>query len=1802
MKKAIYSLIILLIISTLTFTTTSMNTYKPDFAYPDDVIAHADSIMLNIKHADNSNELIPALVQYSIAKSNKSNDYIADIINKIEEFVVREKNINTKNILLSFEAIVYNDYYNHNYYTFSNRTESTESLPADINEWSNEQITNKIKELISRSLENKEITATSSITEYKNSLSFNEYGEMFYPTVYDFLANNAIDILNDYRWKNNTTKLINNITAQLLELNKDNIPVIISIKTKQDYNNTFENYVKLYNQYSDNQYSGLILEKISAGKEHQQAFYTLLTQFKARFPYYPFMQKIQAMINNLCNIEASLENTGVFSSHDSITFDVNTTNITNAIIRLYHLPDNNKNQPYDIQKMDFIDSIHITVPKGDIPFNNTTQIKFKPQKYGIYTATIAYNKTGKEIESKPSSTIIITDLSTTIVEGVPGTKRIIVSDGKSGKPIKGVEISLIDTDDKIIQRCKTGKDGTLDINNNRTNCINIQKGKDKYNDKINLNYFDSNKKPSKGITIFTDLAVYRPGETVNFVGIAHCEKAIEGLQLTAYLIDSNFNRIDSIALQSDEYGRIASSFVIPKTGLKGEYSIEIEDSKDEWEGSKDFEVAPYKLPTFSVEIIDEQSSYQENAPIIIKGKAITFSQVPLVDNKVTITLSQDIWDFWRFFSPRDAEVLATFECTTNDEGLFELEIPKDSIGNTDDFYSYGIEAMVTSVAGETQSASTSFIIGNYSKLSLNEMNFEVSNPIILPIKYESTNEEKKECKLQLINEANDTVFTGAFTPGVTALDFSTLKSGKYTLMANIIGTEKQNKLIETIVLYRNSDSESPISSPLWIPINRIEASNDKAIIILASDTQSYIYYTAYTDDKIINSGWIKFEAGMNKFIYNIADDISQPITLNLFTVKDYKITSKSIIIIPRIKPDKLGVVIESFRDKVTAGDVENWKFRFTNQNNLPLQAATILNIYNIAVDKITQNVFDFTIMPIRQISLWYSYDSFYSFRANTYNQIFDNKYAANTIEIPQFNMYGNSMFGNLFHKRMYGINASLGMFDKEANVIEECAFAESSEAVDNNKDTNFDNVEARIGELNVALWKPFLKTDNAGNIEISFNVPNYNTTWGLRTISYTKNLLTHNLAHDFVASKPIMVQPNLPRFLRQGDSSIINAVVINASDTIQNCDAIIELFNPENNEIYLSQSYSLNIGVNKQESCQISWNIPDTIAILGYRIKATNGRYGDGEQNIIPVLPSISPVIESKPFYLNETTNKISFIVPKIPANATATLDYYDDPAWLCVTALPSIFDSSASTSTNLAHSLYSIFVAKWIAHKDSRIKDAIEYWNNTPKDSALISMLEKNSSLKISELQNSPWLNDAQRQTLQMQSIAKLYDDSYIESCKNEIIERLAKLQQHDGGWSWYENGKSSYYTTATVLELIGDVYNTGLIKTESRLNKMIVDAVKYLDTEVINRYNKQKIKNDFSQFAHYAYIRAFYDNIPRSEALNSFSEKGIQYFENNWKKMEIADRAFAAILLAKYNKNDVAKNIVKSLKQNAISTSNNGMYWDNLQIGSYAFYRKVSLTSLLLRAIATVDSNDSAIDKIREWILLQKQTTDWGDSSMACEAINSLLTTGSNWLEKSANTIISIDNEQIANSSLAKFTGHYTSTIKERSGKTIRINREGKSPAWGALIWQYQAPMAQIKAASINGLSITKELYDKKGKLLLSTEKFKVGDRVRVMLTIKTAQDLEYVTINDERCASFEPIDQISGYRFCDTLGFYSEVNNDNTNMFISFLPKGTYKLYYDVTISANGSYNLGIATIQSQYSPQFTAHSAGKKLTIK
>lgn len=1832
--------IVVLLLQPLTMWAGS-KAVTPDFDYPKTVSKTALADLNAALKAGDGNKTIDALVRYSLAQGSISSDNMAAIVAKVDSVIARETRPDYRALLYSLKARIFASYRDQD--AVYDRRNDAAQLSNDYSEWDRKQFDNCIDSLLRLALTDEAALKKCPVGQYGGVLKYDLQGSLYIPTLYE-----AITMWNRTYSNCETDKAAWGKAWLDYEKQQGNIPALMYCYWSA--NPYDESLGDVYERYKDSEYSGLLLAQCTwTGQYSQLTGY--MNRFKGNSRY---AGDIERKINSIERKNVFVDFGQEICSTDSVTVKVSSRNVNRATINLYRVPDavlnsaSFKKRQYSrpVSELKLVASKQVDIA-GTVPFEGEAVVKFPPLPYGKYAVLPEFEAGGKTVadgDYNAMNLFIVSDLASFTLGQAGEKDRIFAVDLKTGAPRGGVAVK----GNKGFSGT-TASDGSLQVPND-IYTYTLSQGSDKYGSKANcVHFYYNDAVPAKTISGYTDLGIYRPGETVKFAAVVYetggdLRQVIAGEKVKASLKDPNSKLVDSMWCTADEFGRIEGSFKIPADRMNGRWSIAFGGTSGHSSyGYVTVNVSEYKTPTFTVSFPDATDAYVRKQPVKITGKVETYSGMPVQGTKVELRLVAKSWSWWwRWNNDNDDDDDDVNDTTvmTDAQGVFTIEYPAhlfkenaDAAGGkigVDNWRSYQLTAQVTNVAGETHESSTNFIIGRHRGFTFasEELTLLNDKPVKMPATFNSTDENDKNvpCVYTLYDKArNRVVATGTFQSSDTTLDLTRVPSGQYKLEVEVIG-DTATRARATVTLYRAADKVAPVAdAAMWLPrpSSYVDSKNVAHVLIGISVPKSHIYYIAASRKRILGQGWLVMGMGMHDFKVQVPNEPDEDITFHFINFYNGEKNEEMFTLSSPVNRQQLTAKVVSFRDKLVPGNKEKWTFQLLDKDNKPVKGAMMLEMYDKALDDLASNHWSFS--PSVYYPRMFAIDSYFNpwgVWTNYCSFTQAAKYATNHYQAPQLWLYDRDFF---FIREVFLAGAAHGLyFGAAANELSEAVVVKdeaplaarsmkrapmAQAAAGSAPRSSLGQVKVRTADVKTALWRPLLVSDAQGNVAVEFEAPEYNSTWIVQGIAYNAGLLADKFSREVLTQKPVMVKSSVPRFLRQADKATLAATVQNATSQALACEAVIELFNPRTGQIYASRNFSPSIPAKGTSAVSIDWSVPDSVSFVGFRVKAAGGNYGDGEQVLIPVLSAVSPVIETKPFYIDPGIGHFTMSMPsQARSGARITLEYCDNPVWYCLTALPTIYSDNYHVASALAHSLYAQVLARGIAKSQPKVAEAINYWKQHSEDSVLVSMLAKNQDLKIGTLLASPWLAEADRQTLRMSRLDQLLDEERSRAEYRKIVDGLKDLQMSDGGWCWYRypGCRSSLWTTQEVLEIIGELQHLGYINDDAAINTMVKKALRYYDRENLQLFKKQtkRDKRNYSGFASYVYVRTLFPGFKPDPDNAAMIKKCLSAMTTSWKHTDLGTKAFYAMALNRNGYHGVARNIIASIREFAITKPELGMYWDNLQVG-WRYFDKVAVTSTILQAINEIDPQRQEIDLIRKWILLMKQSNDWGSSSLAADAVYSILSTGSQWLSQPGTPVITIDGKPVELGKLAGYLGYGRTTVAAAPGAKLEITRNTASPAWGAVYVQYNAPMTAVEGNAITELSIRKEYYTygPDGKIhQADPARLHVGDKVQVRVVIKNNKDMDYVTVADDRGACFEPVDQLSGYRLADGVYYYIETKDSRTNLFFSDLPKGTHVIGYDVYVTSAGEYAAGIATVQCQYAPQLTAHSAGQLLKVQ
>ncbi len=1804
----------------------------PDFAFPQTVSKEAEEDLDAAIKAKDAHAVLNALIRQSIASSLVDPSMLQLSIERVER---AERKFIGNPLYGLFEALLAQMYlaaYEGNMYIYNSRTLPISLNQTDITEWSGPQYQSAIRSLCKESYANADALSELKTADYADIIAADKLTLLYFPTLLDFVYANATSIMNAIDDKSDAyaAPLSSPLISEGARIYWATQQALMKGNKSNGSNETQEDALKnLYQEYKDSQLAGYILgifgNRVRFSNEEgiAQAAWAVqeIKDFQSRFPNNPNSDWLANVTQTLTQPDLEITVPKYCQPGHDIAMEVSNRSANMGNVKVYFWCDSLANNRQEFSKI----RSQLKNPVATFPIENNQEapflekqiLTFKPDKPGTYII-LPEMENGEYSSYYPSLTYCVPAYP--VIFSNSPRSYVAAVEPVTGRPVAGAKVYLRQ-DKGSVYAGSTNKDGFVDVSNMlKTNsdnrCDVILKIDNKNYD---FSQYIRAKTPSQATknynaSINTDRSIYHPGDSIHVLAVVYqidtdtkgrtSSKIVPDYDIRVTLYDENNQKVTRHEGKTDAFGRLAVDFVAPVAGLTGEFRIKV--SGDSLNSNQYVTVSDYKMPDFEIKDVTTARLPEDLNTVRVKGQALSYSGFPMADAEIELNVVKATW--WRWFSP-SSEVLFSSNATTDPQGCFQIDVPVDKIQEEDDRWAYFIAKIdATSSAGSSAKASVPFSLGKQYKIEIsdNQTYVDGQKPYSPTIQaYDINGNEAKIAMTWKLIQDEDTIQQGEVG---TPIDLANAKPGTYTLQVESVDTTLADVASMQFTVYNTSTDIVPGNDPLWVLKSSytIPAQGKATIDVLMGcpDPDTY-YYMALADYSELFGFTPRTDSkGYHHLTVDIPAEFANG---NVYLVGVKKCQSfQETLTLTRALDTKLKIEGSAMRDRLAPSTEETWNLRVLNPDGKPVEAAMMLDMYNKALEAIiphSVNIRSAYGASYATISINSPYN--YNFGVSTTGKL--KPIAYNSLSEPAFYFYGYSLVPNRY--MLYeccdvampmssrGMLRSAKMMSAveenslEAVAVDEEASAEVTSDSQGEASKPNEEFDYREADVPLAVWAPRLTTNADGNLAFTFKVPNANTTWRLQALAWTKEMYVGSMIREFVANKPIMVQPNVPRFLRAGDRALIKATVMNNSDEAVTATSSIEFFNPVTNEVIATYDFSNDIDSMASADIQAWVEAAIDASSIGYRVKASNGTFSDGEQGVMPILSADASLIETTPFYLNPGDTSWEMRLPA-SKDARLSLTFSENPAWTIVSALPGLRNSIGSTANSAAAALYAARISQGLMDANPNIARALQEWLDNPNDSTLISSLEKNEDLKIALLNCTPWVQAAQSDTERMANLALIFNKKECKSTIDAAIKQLSKLQRADGGWSWATwIDESSPWVTGNVLGMLGDLSKLGWLPSDKKLKEMIEKAVKYWDQSFAKNWDEKAKRTDLL----YTLIRPYFPEI----SVGTYGQKVIanttQAILKKWKDYsDPAYKAMAAEALYLNSYEKMSHELMKSISEFGVWTKDQGLKFPSVNaLYDYA---------ILLEAYAMIEPENKAVDGLRQQLIVRKQATDWGSSVVTMEVVKAILSSGTSWTVPAQGATIMCGTSMIQPSTpIEKYTGSLRADLSPYAGEELMIATSGVGPAYGAVYAQFKQAMEDVKSSSCEDLSIEKRLAVRRGADWEYADSFKVGDRVKVVLTIKCKRNLSYVTIIDERAAALQPVDQVPGWLWSEGVGFYRENRDSFTGLYVDYMTPGTYQLTYELNVNTAGSFSSGVASIQSQYAPELSAHSAGSHIIV-
>ena len=1442
---------------------------------------------------------------------------------------------------------------------------------------------------------------------------------------------------------------------------------------------------------------------------------------------------------------------------------------------------------------------------------------------GAYLMEVTSDNTG----IAPQRELFYVSNLAVMIQQLPDDKhRYVVVNATDGQPIAGAKIELYDQwygfnmkkDKRTVHaRLTTDENGEAYFKNVDGNVL-ISTNNDKFTPAkgiyLSRDRYYERKDDKIEHQLFTDRSIYRPGQTVHASAISYIVKkgldaSVPGksMELNFILRDPNWKQVAEQKATTDEYGTASVDFELPKEGQTGLYSISVNGTE-----TKYVRVEEYKRPTFEITFPKVNEKYNWGDTVVVKASAKTYAGIPVQGAKVTyqVTRRNQLW-WWGAGSA--GQLVKTDSCVTREDGTFDVEIPLEaSLSGKDEadmsdfmriarFFNFEVSAIVTDISGESHEGVMSLPLGTKPTIltvnlpkrieadSLKTVTFAYRNasgmPISSRLKYRIDKGEWKDA------EANAPVSIKEFASSASSASSSLVwKSGVHQLEA-ICG---QDTLQQKFTLFSMKDTHPVEPTTEWYyQTAKIFPRDGKPVYIQvgSSENGAHIVYSIIAGNKLLEKGAWELGDSIVTLPFTYKEEYASGIVLNYSFVKQGKCYTRMMSIARPLSEKKLNIAWKTFRNRLTPGQKEEWTLKITTPDGKPAKAQLMSVLYDKSLDQIAPHSWNFSLGFYQSLPNCYWKHNL-TFRSFYLNGVYPTRYYdEKQLDVDKFDGKYFSYYAYMQAVELSKLERSSGrtveavrvqkdelvreeakvMRIRGSNMIRVAAAAPSADKVfdaveempqfaggsGSDAEQFLDKVQVRENMNETAFFYPALESDNNGNVAIRFTLPESVTTWKFMGLAHDKEMRNGLLVDEAVAQKTVMVQPNMPRFLREGDKATIVAKLSNTSDKKVSGNVRMQILDAETQKVVWQKTQ--NYSINAEGSATVSFDVQGLKeGVYINKVVAAGNGYSDGEQHYLPVLSDRELVVNTLPITLHQQGEQ-NFDLSKLfldkegkqakgTEEAKVTVEYTNNPSWLMIKALPAISNPDDEDAISLMSAIYA----------------------NT-----ITTFIQKKLSLETSRLQNQ--------------------------------VEKLKKLQNADGSFSWWKGMKGSRSMTTAVAEMM--VRLNAIAGTQKSISKMLTSAINYLSWQTAREVREMKKMEEkkhkvspSEQALHYLYIlsmdgRKMKENFEQDQA----------YLLDKMSKMTsdftIYGKARAAVVLAKNSQQNAAYRekageYLQSVNEYAVYREEMGRYYDTHKaLYSWRNY-KIPTQVSVIEAMQLLKPNDKqTIEELQRWLLMSKRTQVWDTPVNTVDAVYAFMKGNeSNWNKKAENAVLKLDGKLLPMPQDSTMLG-YIKTEKVGKASTLSINKKSDYTSWGAVYAEFKQPLSEI-ASSESGIKVRRVVVtaESQGK---EKSLAKVGEKVKVTLIITADRDYDFVEIEDKRAACLEPVNQQSGYQW--GMGYYVSPKDNTTNFYFDRLSKGKHVVEMEYYVDRNGEYQAGSCSARCAYSPEFCGRDIAYKLLL-
>ena len=1439
---------------------------------------------------------------------------------------------------------------------------------------------------------------------------------------------------------------------------------------------------------------------------------------------------------------------------------------------------------------------------------------------GAYLMEVTSDNTG----IAPQRELFYVSNLAVMIQQLPDDRhRYVVVNATDGQPIAGAKIVLYDRnyDDKtgkfkrvIHARMTTDDQGEAYFKNVDGNVL-ISTSNDKFTPAKDIylsraRYYEKKDDEVK-YQLFTDRAIYRPGQKVHATAVSYIVKkgldaSVPGksMELKFILRDANWKQVAEQKATTDEYGTASVDFELPQGGQTGMYHVSVNNR-----ANSSFRVEEYKRPTFEITFPKVNEKYNWGDTVVVKASAKTYAGVPVQGAKVEyqVTRRNQLW-WWGAGSA--GQLVKTDSCVTREDGTFDVEIPLEaSLSGKDEadmsnfmriarFFNFEVSAIVTDISGESHEGVMSLPLGTKPTILTVDLPKRIETDSLKTVTFAYRNASGMEISSNLKYRIDKGEWKDA--EANAPISMAVLPSGVHEMEA-ICG---QDTLQQKFTLFSIKDTHPMEPTTEWYYQTAKTFPRDGKPVYVqvgSSENGAHIVYSIIAGNKLLEKGAWELGDSIVTLPFTYKPEYASGVVINYSFVKNGECYTRKISIARPLPEKKLNITWKTFRDRLTPGQKEKWTLQITTPDGKPAKAQLMSVLYDKSLDQLADHTWKMSLgfsqwlpdcywksnLKYYEMGLSGTYPTKYYDEKELDVDQFDGKYfsyygymqavelsklersSGGTVESVRIQkdelVREEAKVMRIRGSKMARVGASAPSVNKVFDVVEEMPQFAGGSGSDAGQ--FLDKVQIRENLNETAFFYPALESDNQGNVAINFTLPESVTTWKFMGLAHDKEMRNGCLVDEAVAQKTVMVQPNMPRFLREGDKSCIVVKLFNTSDKKVNGNARMQILDAETQKVVWQKTQGYRIDA--EGSATVAFDVQGLKeGVYINKVVAAGNGYSDGEQHYLPVLSNRELVVNTLPITLHQPGEQ-SFDLNKLFLNkegkqakgaedAKVTVEYTNNPSWLMVKALPAISNPDEEDAISLMSAIYANTIT-------SHIQKTLSLDNHS----------QKNLSQESIRLQNQ--------------------------------VEKLKKLQNADGSFSWWKGMKGSRYMTTSVAEMM--VRLNAVAGIQKSTAKMLTSAINYLSwqtTQEVREMRKQEAKkhkvSPSEQALHYLYILSM-----DGRKMKQNQEADKTYLLERMSKMTgdftIYGKARAAVVLAKNSQQNAdyrekAGEYLQSVNEYAVYREEMGRYYDTRKaLYSWRNY-KIPTQVSVIEAMQMLKPNDKqTIEELQRWLLMSKRTQSWDTPVNTVDAVYAFMKGNeSNWNKRAENAVLKLDGKLLPMPQDSTTLG-YVKTEKAGKASTLSINKKSDYTSWGAVYAEFKQPISEIASAE-SGIKVRRVIVpaESQGR---GKAQAKVGEKVKVTLIITADRDYDFVKIVDKRAACLEPVNQLSGYQW--GMECYVSPKDNTTNFYFDRLSKGKHFVEMEYYVDRKGDYQSGSCTAECTYSPEFGGRTEAYKMTV-